>query len=63
MTCAADALKLTTTSGRYQAGGIELAIGLNGDTFSRTERIVLVAAGIALWNMGVAYLAGEILRL
>jgi MFS superfamily sulfate permease-like transporter len=43
-------------------GGIELAVGLNGDTFSRSERTVLVVtAGIALWNMGVAYLAGLLL--
>jgi MFS superfamily sulfate permease-like transporter len=40
-------------------GGIELAVGLNGETFSRSERTVLVVtAGIALWNMGAAYLAG-----
>jgi hypothetical protein len=33
-------------------GGIELAVGLNGDTFARSERTVLiVTAGIALWNM------------
>jgi MFS superfamily sulfate permease-like transporter len=44
-------------------GGIELAVGLNGDTFSRSERTVLVVtAGIALWNMGVAYLAGLLLH-
>jgi hypothetical protein len=43
-------------------GGIELAVGINGDTFSRSERTVLVVtAGIALWNMGVAYLAGLLL--
>jgi MFS superfamily sulfate permease-like transporter len=43
-------------------GGIELAVGLNGETFSRSERTVLVVtAGIALWNMGVAYLAGLLL--
>jgi MFS superfamily sulfate permease-like transporter len=43
-------------------GGIELAVGLNGETFSRGERTVLVVtAGIALWNMGVAYLAGLLL--
>ena len=36
-------------------GGIELAAGVNGEAFSRTERIVLVVtAGIAPWNMGVA---------
>jgi MFS superfamily sulfate permease-like transporter len=43
-------------------GGIELAVGINGDTFSRSERMVLVVtAGVALWNMGVAYLAGLLL--
>jgi MFS superfamily sulfate permease-like transporter len=43
-------------------GGIELAVGLNGEAFSRSERTVLVVtAGIALWNMGVAYLAGLLL--
>jgi MFS superfamily sulfate permease-like transporter len=43
-------------------GGIELAVGINGDTFARSERTVLVVtAGIALWNMGVAYLAGLLL--
>jgi MFS superfamily sulfate permease-like transporter len=44
-------------------GGVELAAGLNGDTFSRAERTVLVVtAGVALWNMGVAYLAGLLLH-
>jgi MFS superfamily sulfate permease-like transporter len=44
-------------------GGIELAVGINGDTFSRSERTILVVtAGIALWNMGVAYLAGLLLH-
>jgi MFS superfamily sulfate permease-like transporter len=44
-------------------GGIELAVGLNGETFSRSERTVLVVtAGVALWNMGVAYLAGLLLH-
>jgi MFS superfamily sulfate permease-like transporter len=44
-------------------GGIELAVGLNGDTFSRSERTVLVVtAGVALWNMGAAYLAGLLLH-
>jgi hypothetical protein len=43
-------------------GGIELAVGLDGDTFSRSERTVLVVtAGVALWNMGAAYLAGLLL--
>lgn len=43
--------------------GIELAVGINGDTFSRSERtIMVVTAGVALWNMGVAYLAGLMLH-
>jgi MFS superfamily sulfate permease-like transporter len=43
-------------------GGIELAASVNGETFSRPDRIVLVVtAGIALLNMGAAYLAGLLL--
>ncbi len=43
--------------------GIELAVGINGDTFSRSEHTILVVtAGVALWNMGVAYLAGLMLH-
>ena len=43
-------------------GGIELAVGLDEDTFARSERTVqVVTAGIALWNMGVACLAGLLL--
>jgi MFS superfamily sulfate permease-like transporter len=43
-------------------GGIELAVGINDETFSRSERTVLVVtAGVALWNMGAAYLAGLLL--
>ena len=43
--------------------GIELAVGINGDTFSRSERTILVVtAGVALWNMGVAYLTGLVLH-
>jgi MFS superfamily sulfate permease-like transporter len=44
-------------------GGIELAVGLDADTFSRGERTVLVVtARIALWNMGLAHLAGLLLH-
>ena len=44
-------------------GGIELAISVNGEPYSRAERTVLVVtAGLALWNMGVAYLAGLLLH-
>jgi len=44
-------------------GGIELAVSVNGEPYSRAERTVLVVtAGLALWNMGVAYLAGLLLH-
>jgi MFS superfamily sulfate permease-like transporter len=43
-------------------GGIELAASMSGDGLSRPNRTVLVVtAGIALWNMGAAYLAGLLL--
>jgi hypothetical protein len=41
---------------------LELAVGINGETSSRPERTVLVVpAGMALRNMGVADLAGLLL--
>lgn len=44
-------------------GGIELAASANGDGASRPERIVMVVtAGIALWNMGAGYGAGLLLH-
>jgi MFS superfamily sulfate permease-like transporter len=40
-------------------GGMELAASVNAETYSRADRMVLVVtAGVALWNMGAAYLAG-----
>jgi MFS superfamily sulfate permease-like transporter len=40
-------------------GGLELASSVASDGFSPAERTVLaVTAGLALWNMGAAYLAG-----
>ena len=43
-------------------GGVELAVSLDGQPFSRADRTVLaVTAGIALWNMGAAYLVGLLL--
>lgn len=43
-------------------GGVELAAGVGNETFSRADRTVMVVtAGIALWNMGVAYVAGLVL--
>src|SRR5439155_401844 len=44
-------------------GGIELAASANGDGTSRPDRIVMVVtAGIALWNMGAGYGAGLLLH-
>jgi MFS superfamily sulfate permease-like transporter len=44
-------------------GGIELAASANGDGASRPDRIVMVVtAGIALWNMGAGYGAGLLLH-
>jgi len=43
-------------------GGVELAVSLDGQQFSRADRTVLaVTAGIALWNMGAAYVVGLLL--
>lgn len=43
-------------------GGIELAASVNGEPYSRANRTVLVVtAGVALWNMGAAYIAGLLL--
>ena len=44
-------------------GGLELASSVASDGFSPAERTVLVVtAGLALWNMGAAYLAGLVLH-
>jgi hypothetical protein len=40
-------------------GGLELAAGAHGDALKRGDRyVVLLTAGVSLWNMGVGYLAG-----
>jgi hypothetical protein len=40
-------------------GGLELAAGSSFEEDSSTNRAVLVlTAGLALWNMGIAYLTG-----
>ena len=44
-------------------GGMELAASVNGEAYGRAERTVLVVtAGVALWNVGAAYLAGLFLH-
>lgn len=43
-------------------GGLELAVSVTNEGFSPAERTVLaITAGLALWNMGAAYLAGLLL--
>jgi MFS superfamily sulfate permease-like transporter len=43
-------------------GGMELAASVNGEPYTRTDRTVLVVtAGVALWNMGAAYVTGLVL--
>lgn len=43
-------------------GGVELAASVHTEAFSRDDRTVLVVtAGVALWNMGAAYLVGLLL--
>jgi len=45
-------------------GGLELAAGGRGGANSKEERyIVYMTAGLAMWNMGVAYLVGLLLAL
>jgi MFS superfamily sulfate permease-like transporter len=40
-------------------GGLELAAGAHGNGYQRGDRyVVLLTAGLSLWNMGVGYLAG-----
>jgi MFS superfamily sulfate permease-like transporter len=44
-------------------GGMELAASVNGESYGRAERTVLVVtAGVAIWNVGAAYLAGLLLH-
>ena len=43
-------------------GGVELASSVSNEGFSQAHRTILViTAGVALWNMGAAYLVGLIL--
>lgn len=44
-------------------GGMELAASINGESYGRAERTVLVVtAGVELWNVGAACLVGLILH-
>ena len=43
-------------------GGLELAAGAHGDGFEKDERyVMLLTAGVSMWNMGAGYLAGLVL--
>jgi len=43
-------------------GGLELAAGSHGHHFEKADRyVMLVTAGVAMWNMGAGYLAGLVL--
>lgn len=43
-------------------GGLELASGVKADLSERRDRLVLIlTAGLAMWNMGVGYAAGLLL--
>ena len=44
-------------------GGLEFATGALGDSLSKQDRyVLLLTAGIAMWNMGAGYLAGLLLH-
>ena len=43
-------------------GGLELAAGVQGNHVRKEERyVMLLTAGVSLWNMGVGYVAGLVL--
>jgi hypothetical protein len=43
-------------------GGLELAAGVRGDSASKEDRyVMLLTAGVSMWNMGVGYIAGLVL--
>jgi MFS superfamily sulfate permease-like transporter len=43
-------------------GGLELAAGVHGNNFQKGDRyVMLLTAGLSMWNMGVGYVAGLVL--
>jgi MFS superfamily sulfate permease-like transporter len=43
-------------------GGLELAAGVRGDSAYKEDRyVMLLTAGVSMWNMGVGYIAGLVL--
>jgi hypothetical protein len=44
-------------------GGLELAAGVPGHSFEKQDRyVLLLTAGVSMWNMGAGYLAGLLLH-
>jgi hypothetical protein len=43
-------------------GGLELAAGMHENQFQKNDRyVMLLTAGVSMWNMGVGYAAGLVL--
>jgi hypothetical protein len=43
-------------------GGLELAAGVHGNNFRKEDRyVMLLTAGVSMWNMGVGYVTGLVL--
>jgi hypothetical protein len=43
-------------------GGLELSASMQGNHVRKEERyVMLLTAGVSLWNMGVGYVAGLVL--
>jgi len=43
-------------------GGLELAAGVHENTSQKADRyVMLLTAGVSMWNMGIGYLAGLVL--
>ena len=43
-------------------GGLELAAGVQGNHAEKADRyVMLLTAGVSLWNMGMGYVAGLVL--
>jgi len=43
-------------------GGLELAAGVHGNSFQKGDRyVMLLTAGLSMWNMGAGYIAGLLL--
>jgi hypothetical protein len=58
-----DPVGVLVAFGIFKIGGLELATGAPGDASAKQDRyVLLLTAGIAMWNMGAGYLAGLLLH-